>query len=112
MKYLKKFEVKSYHYMADYIMPKAKEQLLNVIKVLKENKIPFNLYYHYLNDSMFSGNLFFKIYYHGALSTEEKKILKKLDMYYLDADYEFTWPWKEVTENDIQFLLDQQKYNL
>lgn len=112
MKHLRLFEEKSYHYMADYIMPAAKEQLLHVIKVLNENYIPFDLYYYYPNEGIYLDKLIFKIYYNGALSNEEKRILKKLDVYYFDGEYEFTWPWEKTTEDNIQFLLDQQKYNL
>jgi len=112
MKYLRLFEEKSYHYMADYIMPENKDKLIQVMTILNENHIPFDLFYHNTTEEFFQKKLFFKIYYYGTLSTEEKKILKDLDIYYLDHKYEFTWPWIKTTENDIQFLIDQQKYNL
>ena len=112
MKYLKTFEGESYHYMADYIMPEAKEKLLNVIKVLKENYIPFDLFYHIPKKDYLVGTILFKIYYYGTLSNKEKKIIKSLDMYYFSEDYGFTWPWEKTTEDNIQFLLDQHKYNL
>lgn len=112
MKHLKLFEEKSYHYMSDYVMPDGREKLLRDIRVLRENNIPFDLFHHVPTEDFLKNMLVFKIYYYGTLSMEDKKILKNLDMYYLSDNYEFTWPWIKTPEDEIQFLIDQQKYNL
>lgn len=112
MKHLKLFEEKSCHYMSDYVMPDGRDKLIRDISILTENHIPFDLFYHLPTEEFFLNKLLFKIYYYGVLCKEEKKILDELDIYYTNSKYEFTWPWKKITKDEISFLIDQQKYNL
>jgi len=114
MRYIKLFESKSWHYMADYIMSEAKDRLLNNINTLEENHIPFDLYYYMLTseDGYHKGALIFKIYYFGSLSNNEKKILGKMDFGIIDWDYHFSWHWIKTSVDEIDFILTTNKYNL
>lgn len=112
MRYLKMFESKSWHYMTDYIMPGMIDKLLKDIEMLKNNNIIFNLYYHKPDKSEFGSTLFFKIYYHGNLTDEQKTVLKELKFNIINWDYHFSWPWIEINEDEIDLLVNVNKYNL
>lgn len=114
MRYLKLFESKSWHYMADYMIPNQKDKLLSDINILKEKNIPFDFFYYRLTseDGFRVGALMFKIYYFGSLSNGEKDMLEKMDFGIVDWDYHFSWPWIKTSVDEIDFIMNVNKYNL
>jgi len=105
MKYIKLFEnSKSSHYMKDFFG----DEIFDDMKILKDNYIPYNVYYTYFND-----HIIFKIYGYSPITTIEKNILDHLNIHVIDGEYEFTFPWIEIKDEDeLKELITAKKYNL
>ena len=83
------------------------DKIFSDVKILNEYFIPFNIYYH-----LEYGKTFYKIYGYSTLVKSEKKTLKSLDFLIIDGEYEFTWDWIEITEEELELRVNSNKYNL
>lgn len=116
MKYLKIFENKNKlkfgkDYSDKYSFFKNSEYkyINRDIEELKSRNIKYTLYY-YID---FNFGLLFKIYINDYISDEDSKFLKKyLNFMLLMGDYEFTWDWIKVHEDDVDMIISSNKYNL